>query len=584
MQIRRQQSTIARWTAVVIGLLMTTCVPSQHWDNLAPVSGDAASTAAQPTAVLPTRLSPPRPSTPVPTEMPLPVLGELRLAVREDIKTLNPYRLTNDSEAFVVNLLYDTLLISGSEGQLAPGLAERWDLTPDGLTLTFWLNPQAKWHYGQPVTAADVVFSFEFVREQQFPGLARLMVLVDRVEALSPDQVKFTMLDRRAEATRLIGTQLVIIPSVVWKNVDDALSYSNLDNPIGSGPYLFEQFVPEERVVLRNTEAHHRAVPRAASIVVTILRDEDRALQALRDGELDAIGWGVEPALVRHVLDNPEDYAGIRVSEAPGVETWTLLLNLRRAPYDSPAVRQALAHALDREAIVGVVLRGFGDVGAPGLFPAGSAWRNKGIEPIQFDPQAAMAQLETAGFDDVDGDGLRENPDGSALRVPIACVELPVPLRVAELVAANLQALGLSSDVTVIPQDEWIPMLMQAQFDVALCSISLDEPEMLFFYLHSSRGVWNGGHASGLNYGGYANPQFDEIASASLRELDPLQRQELVYQMQEILSVDLPHIPLYCPRILNLFRTERFTRWRMQAGSGLLNRVTVGDLVPVRTE
>ena len=150
--------------------------------------------------------------------------------------------------------------------------------------------------------------------------------------------------------------------------------------------------------------------------------------------------------------------------------------------------------------------------------------------------------------------------------------------------AANLQALGLSSEVIAIPQDGWVPTLMQAQFDVALYSISLNEPEMLFFYLHSSRGVWNGSHSSGLNYGGYANPQFDEVASASLRELDPLQRRELVYQMQEILAVDLPHVPLCCPRILNLFRTERFTRWLMQPGTGLLNHVAVGKLLPVHTE
>ncbi len=582
MQIRRQNSTIARWAAVIISLLTTTCVPAQRWDDLAPASGAAASTAAQPAPALPTRLS--RPNTPVPTATPLPVVGELRLAVREDIKSLNPYRLTNDSEAFVVSLLYDTLLTSDSEGQLAPGLASRWDLTPDGVNLTFWLNPQARWHYGQPVTAADVVFSFEFVREQQLPGLVPLMALVDRVEAISPDEVKFTLLGRQAEAARLLGTQLVILPSAVWDDVDDALTYTNLDNPIGSGPYMFEQFLPEEKVVLRNTGVHYQTQSRAASIVVTILRDEDRALQALQDGELDAIGWDVEPALARRILENPEQYAGIRVAEAPGIETWTLLLNLRRAPYDSPAIRQALAQAVDRETIVEMVLSGFGDVAAPGLFPAASVWRNRDIEPIRFDSQAAMARLDSAGFDDVNGDGLRDNPDGSALRLPIACVELPVPLQVAELVAGNLRALGLSSEVTAIPQDEWIPALMQAQFDLALYSLALDGPEMLFFYLHSSRGALNGGHSSGLNYGGYANPQFDEIASASLQELDPLRRQELVYQMQEILAVELPLIPLYCPRILNLFRTERFTHWRMQPGSGLLNRVTVGDLLPAQTE
>ena len=195
-----------------------------------------------------------------------------------------------------------------------------------------------------------------------------------------------------------------------------------------------------------------------------------------------------------------------------------------------------------------------------------------------------MGKLDAAGFRDRDGDGLRENPDGSALLIPISCVDLPVPLDVAELVAVNLQAVGLSTEVSAIAQDEWMPILMQAQFDVVMYSISLGEPEMTFFHFHSSRGALNEGHVSGFNYGGYANPEFDEITAAAQKEQNPVKRQELLYQLQDILATDLPQIPLYSPHVLSLFRSDRFTRWQAQPGLGLLHRTMVTNLRPVSVE
>jgi len=506
------------------------------------------------------------------------VAGELHVAVREDIKTLNPYLVANASEEFVASLLYDTLLEGDSHGGLRPNLAERWELASDGVNLTFWLNPQARWHNGQPVSAKDVAFSFDLVRQKQFPGWARVVALIDRVEAISPTEVKFTLLTARADAVRLLGTQLRIVPADLWKNVDDPLHYANRDNPIGSGPFLLVKHVEGERLVLRNARTHHDVGSSVDILVVEILRDEDRALQALRDGELDALGWDVMPHMARDVMDNPDTYVGIKLAEAPGLHTQTLLFNLRKAPYEDRTFRQALAYALDTQAIIDEIRMGFGDAATAGLFPATSPWQNPNITPVAFDPLQAMEQLKAAGFVDRDGDGLRENPDGSALRIPIACPDLSTPLRVAELVAASWEAVGIAAEVSTIAQDLVMPTLMEARFDVILHSISLYEPEMAFFYFHSSRGVLNNSYVSGLNYGGYANPQYDEIVTASQKEQNPTKRQELLYQLQEILAADLPQVPLYSPRVLNLYRDDRFAGWSAEPGSGLLSRTTIVNL------
>jgi peptide/nickel transport system substrate-binding protein len=278
------------------------------------------------------------------------------------------------------------------------------------------------------------------------------------------------------------------------------------------------------------------------------------------------------------VQENPDTYVGIKLAEAPGLRTHAVLFNLRKAPYDNRAFRQALAHALNTQAVVDEVLMGFGDVATAGLFPPASPWRNTNIPPIAFDPQQAMEKLEAAGFLDRDGDGLRENPDGSALQIPIAYTDLPTPLRVAELIAASWEAVGIAAEVSSIAQDVVMPALMEAQFDVILHNISLNEPEMADLHFHTSRGVLNNGYVPGLNYGGYANPEYDEAATASQKELDPAKRREMLHQLQEILAIYLPQIPLYHPRVLNLYRDDHFTGWSTEQGIGLLSRTSISNL------
>jgi peptide/nickel transport system substrate-binding protein len=152
------------------------------------------------------------------------------------------------------------------------------------------------------------------------------------------------------------------------------------------------------------------------------------------------------------------------------------------------------------------------------------------------------------------------------------------------LVVDHLGVIGISAEVVAIAQDEWVPMLMQAQFDVALHELSLSAPELAYFHLHSSRGLLNNGYLSGLNYGGYANAEFDEIASEALRELDPVRLQQLTQQMRDILTADLPRIALYSPQVLSLFRSDRFSGWTAQPGHGLLHRASVTGLAPVNSD
>ncbi len=542
----------------------------------APPPASYTPTPTMPTAAVPTHTSQPSYSTPrpLPTRTPFAVVGELHMLVRQDIRTLHPYMASNPSETLAVSLLYDTLLDDDGQAGLQPNLAERWDLAADGTSLTFWLNPQARWHDGEAVTAQDVVFSFDLVLQEQFPGLTRLAALVDRAEAIGPLEVKFTLLTNSADAPRWLATGLRIVPAHIWEQAGEALHAANLDHPVGSGPFSFVEYVQGKQLVLSNTRIHV-AQPRIDRLVLEIVADEDKALGMLREGKADVLGWDIAPQWVSDLKEQAKDWAGIQWTEVPGLATHTLLLNLRKPPYDNRAFREALALAVDVRTIIEDALLGFGDVATPALQPAPSAWTNPGIHALASAPQQAVQKLDQAGFLDQNGDALREDTHGSALQITLLCPNEPIALRVAKLVVAQWRAVGIAAQLTPMAQDALLPRLMQAQFDVALHSIALDEPEMAYFCCHSSQGLVREGRVVGLNYGGYANAEYDELASASLEERNPDKRRELLYRLQAILAADLPQIPLYVPRVLNLYREERFTGWLAEPGSGFFNRKSI---------
>jgi peptide/nickel transport system substrate-binding protein len=504
--------------------------------------------------------------------------GELHVALRESINSLNPYLVTTASESFVVSCLYDTLADEDAQGRLVPNLAERWELSGDGTRLTCWLNPQARWHTGQPVTANDVVFSFNLIRQADFPGLTPVAALVGQVEALGPAEVQFTLLKPGSESVRRVCSQVRIVPAALWQSVQDPLTYANLDSPVGSGPFALSEQTENGGLVLRNTGMHHSTRPSIDTLVAEIVRDESQALQALQEGKFDLLGWDVTPALARDVQDHPESYPEIGVATQAGLSVQSLLFDLRQAPYDNPVLRSALAQAIDTQTIVDQVLLGFADPGTAGLFAPASPWYDGGLAAVPFDAQQAIDKLNLAGFVDRDGDGLRENPDGTALQIPITCVKSDASLKVVQSVIAAWKAVGIRAKALALPADQIRSVLMQAKFDVILRDLTLREPEEAFFHFHSSRGLLVDGQVVGYNYGGYANADYDRAAEAMLEEKDPEKYLQLLRTLQGILTADLPQIPLYSPYVVQLYRDSRFSGWRSEPGVGLLGRTAIANL------
>ncbi len=566
----RQHTVILLVGILLVGSLAA-CGPTAQPTAVAPTSPPPTA-AAKPTAVPATQ--PPQPTATPATG------GDLLVAMQEDANLLNPYLGFNSTETFCIGLIYDTLLgYDLEQAELLPGLADSWEWDEDYMGVTFYLNPEAKWHDGEPVTADDVVFSFTYMAEQQFPIFFAIARNYGGIEKVDEHTVHIQFNYPQVDAPRFVGTVVSIIPEHIWKDIADGQSFANLDNPVGSGPFRLQERAGGQYLILEATGEHYRYNPSVDTITVQIVADETVAVLSLKQGDLDVLGWDVSPDVAADVLENPGDYPEIKVAQVKGLGTTTVMFNLRKPPYDNLEFRKALAQAINTQTIIEDVLLGFAEPVGPGLFPPAAArWYNDAIPLVEYDPEAAMAALDAAGFVDADGDGWRDQPDGTPINIQFVATTDPASQDVANYIAADLADVGIQVTLDLVDPMGLRPRLQAADFDAVLSGVSLSEPGMIAYYLGSDRGVIEDGQVVGFNYGGYASEEFDGVAQASRTAFDIAERQQLLYQAQEILARDMPQIPLYIPNILNLYSEAHFSGWVIEQGGGVINMDTLENL------
>lgn len=496
--------------------------------------------------------------------------GALRVAVREDIKNLNPNVATGESETRIIGLIYDTLLVYNDDGEFEPGLADRWEISPDGLKITFYLNQKATWHDGTPVTAEDAAFSLLYPRQKRLVSKMMELMNMDTAAAVGKYEVEVSLKERQSDSLRLIATGMAIVPKHIWQKINDPMNFPNLDDPIGSGPFRLKKLVAGQYALLENTGDYYRRIPKIGSVVLQVVRDETVGVMSLKRGEFDTLGWSVDAGIVTDVRQNPGRYPNIKYAKGEVLSTSTLLFNLRKPPFDNKAFRKAVAQAIDREAIVETALLGYATPAGPGFAPPSlGKYYNKNIAPLVYSPSAARAALDAAGFKDTNGDGWREMPGGKSLSFEIATMNTRGSMDIGDMIANNLRRVGVNAAITPLAPEAHTNKLKTADFDTALSGVSYGTLEMLFYYLHTSRGVIKDGRVVGFNRGGFANPTYDKLIVEFRGEFNTQKRRELYYRVQELLADEMPQVPLYHPWNLTLYRDDKLIGWVISPRSGV---------------
>ncbi|MBN1954298.1 MAG: hypothetical protein JW900_04520, partial [Anaerolineae bacterium] len=335
------------------------------------------------------------------------------------------------------SLLFDTLVWRDASGETIPWLATDWSLSGDGLTWTFTLRDGVRWHDGEPLTVDDVVFSIDYYLDH--PGTAWFMSQVGEIASascVSENQVAITLARPFAPFLQTTAESLFIFPQHVWEGVADPRAYVEPEAFVGSGAYQLVEYSQEEGAYLFEANPDFfLGAPYVSRIEFVPTSDN---ILALSNGDVDAFDQfgGVTEEMLA-----PFRQAPFAVAEAPGEWGMFLYFNLaRETPLQDARVRQAIAHAVDRQALVERVLFGFGDAGSPGFLPPANPFYDPDVLDYDLDAEQARALLAEADY------------DGTPIQLAYSPDWIMASTRVVEIIEANLTDVGIVLELAPMDQ------------------------------------------------------------------------------------------------------------------------------------
>jgi peptide/nickel transport system substrate-binding protein len=475
----------------------------------------------------------------------------------------SPFAYVRGAGLIMASYVFDTLLWQDSTGHAIPWLAKEWSHSADGLEWRFTLRDNAKWHDGQPVTADDVKFSFDYVTTGAAASVSRLAPSLDLKEVVveSPAVVVIRLNKPTAVFEEDVAMRLFVIPRHVWAAVTDPAKFRGAGAVMGSGPYkLASEDEAAGSYLFTANDSFYLGSAYVKRIELVPAPDE---LLALQRDQVDAGELVEEPApeeQIRAFESNP------RFTKLEGPYDWMLALHINLAkgfPYDRKEFRQAIAYALDRKDMVTRLLQGRGVPATVGGLSPDHPMLAPDLPAYERDVPRAKSMLDGLGLKDTNGDGLRELPDGSPFVQELQANSRFSP-KSAELVKEYLRDVGIDVRVQVLDKATADDSAGKGNYTMALIGyggMSGDPDQNL-----RSRYAASPKSTSFTRAIGYSNPAVTDLANRQLTTLGPGQRKPLVQQIQRLVAEDLPIIPLYSPKRMTFYKAGIFDNWYYTPG------------------
>lgn len=465
---------------------------------------------------------------------------------------INPlYASGNDVDTDLTRLLYAGLLRFDSSGGLIPDLAEKWERSSDGKRYTVTLRNDLRWSDGVPLTADDIVFTFDALRNPEWKSPLGPVFRKATVERSDEHSVIIVLSEAESSFTHALTVG--ILPAHVWGDVPPAkapLAEFNV-KPIGAGPYRFKSLTRDRTgtiktyVMERNPEYHDP--PYLDRITVKFFSDFNSVGQALRAHQVD--GAGFLPVDVRDAITGRGDYASFPIALP---QLTAVFFNPRRQEVlKDKAVRGALARAVDRDRIVSDSLHGEGE-GLAGPLPGG-VFPGIASEPLPSPDAAEAARaLEGAGWTLPSGGVVREKVTrdkkgtvtaSSTLAFTLTTVDRSEAVTAARVLQEAWGQIGVAVELAIIPASRMSKEIIRPRaYDALLYGEVFGPDPDPYPFWHSSQGG-----EGGLNLAGYTNRDVDDLLDAARKTADQAVRAKKYLEFQKIVSSDVPAIFLYRP-------------------------------------
>ena len=460
------------------------------------------------------------------TAMPFGVSAEetdktvVRINMESEPDNLDPWlSAASDTEAVFHNV-FEGLVLFDETGALIPGLAESWDISDDGLTYTFHLRDDVIFHNGKAFSAEDVVYTYESLSGLGGGGLSSKFKNLTSVEAV--DDYTVTMTLAEADAAFLQYTRVAVLP----KGYEDQSSA-----PVGTGPFVFEKYVPGQMVVLEKNEDYYdeSRMPKIDEAQIYIMGDDSAVLTALQSGQLDA---GI-------VYADSADYltGDFTVNSSPQNMVQLFALNNSATPFDDVRVRQAFEYAVNKDQIIDGVFAGYATELYSNFSPVMSYFYNDELEDVYtYDVDKAKELMAEAGYE-----------DGFDITITVPS-NYQKHIDTAQVIAQQLKQINVNATIEPVEWGQWLEQVYtNADYQTTVVGLTgkLDPNDILGRYVSDYA----------KNFMKYNNPDYDKLIEEAKTASDE-ERVELFKECQKMLTDDAAAVWICDPNAIAVTRSD----------------------------
>ncbi|WP_431687358.1 ABC transporter substrate-binding protein [Hahella sp. NBU794] len=503
--------------------------------------------------------------------------GELVLAPTQTnahVRNFNPYNFSVGA-FYAQDFIYEPLWIYNiaHPGQDFPRLAVSFETADDLRSITYHLRPGVKWSDGQPFSADDVVFTFELAKSHPaFPvGLDiqsdsnpnGLIVSMEKIDDL-------TFVAHLSKPSALAHEHIGVmypLPRHIWKDVQDPTTFANPE-PVATGPFTeVRSFSMSQFKVCRNEKYWDAGKPYIDCLKFPQYSGNDQTMLAARAGKIDWLGDGMSDPEKTYVNGDKHNKYWF-----PAGANANLHLNTRKAPFNSLPFRQAFSMALNRRFILDVATFG---LTTETQFPIGTGelykdWYDaQALQPyrylMEYNPKRAKALLDESGFVDRDGDGWRDNPDGSPIEFKLA-----VPsgwsdwVNTMMTVSENLRDIGVNAHLSTQDESTWFAGTTQGDFDVYIMWTKPSAtPHGTYSLMFATDGLAEGRRLE-QNMHGMVIPEINQALDKFAQTQDRAEQKKWLTQVHKQVAEKLPVITLFANPDWYQYNDSRFQGWVTQ--------------------
>ena len=440
--------------------------------------------------------------------------GTLTFGMRKTITNINPHKWTRIGSFWITNTFLEGLVGLDSKGNVAPVLAESWDLSKDEKVYTFRLRKGVKFHNGREFEAQDVKWNLENMMDRKVDSQrVNELERIDSIELLDRYTVRVNLKEPFAPFLVVIADAYVpMIPKESWPTADS--------KPVGTGPFQFSEYFPGNYIKLKRfPEYWQKGIPYVDELIIRRIPDDTVRTVGLRTKELDIID-GFPLMQAGPLLKNPPKE--FRLIAVPGWSALIMEMNNSRRPFNDIRVRKAMGYALDKEEIARAIDYGLGETNNQ-CYPKGNKWFAAIEEPFSKpDLKRAKELLTEAGY-----------PDGFSINLPVEQA-FAQGAKAAQIVQTQLEKVGIKTKLEMMETAAYYVKRRRSDFDLMITLLPLyQDPYWGYQFLYSK---------SFENPTRYNSPEFGRIYNEAARTSITEERRRLYTRLVEIINQDVPQI------------------------------------------